>query len=233
MASSSISTFSLMRRTTTGPGCIWVSGTDAGPSTLWRRAGDRVAVRAGGRVAEQQDELLLDVGRDGVLPAVGLLVDLLPLEPDDVDEEPLGEAVAPHDRGRHLAALVGEAEAAVVEQLGVAVVDEAVHRLRHRGRREPEPLHQPGPDRDDALLLDLEDGFEVLLGGVVPLGHVLLPLSVRPRYPVVWPVRGADGAPGEAFAALVGAGSRPPAVLHEADEEGRHGNRHVSGARCS
>ena len=130
---------------------ICESGVDVPPSTLWLRAGDRVAVRAGGRVAEQQDELLLDVGRDRVLPAVGLAVHLLPLEPDHVDEQAFGEPVAPHDRGRHLAALVGEAQAAIVEQLGVAVVDEPVHRLRHRGGRQPEALDQTGADRARCL----------------------------------------------------------------------------------
>ena len=60
---------------------------------------------------------------------------------------------------------------AVVEQLGVAVVDEAVHGLRDGRRREAEALDQARPDRDRAFFLDLEDGFEVLLGGVVPLGH--------------------------------------------------------------
>ena len=44
------------------------------------------------------DELLLDVGRDRVLPAGRLRVHLLPFEADDVDEQALGEAVAAHDR---------------------------------------------------------------------------------------------------------------------------------------
>ena len=82
-----------------------------------------------------------------------------------------------------LAALGGEPEGAVVEQLGVAVVDEAVHGLGDRGRREPEALDEPGPDRDDALFLDLEDRFEVLLGGVVPLGHDAAPWVAGCRKP--------------------------------------------------
>ena len=106
-----------------------------------------------------------------MLPAVGLLVHLLPFEADDVDEQALGEAVATDDRGGDLTPLVGEAEAAVVEQLGVAVVDQAVDGLGDRRRRQTEPLDQPGPDRHRALLLDLEDGFEILLGRVVPFGH--------------------------------------------------------------
>ena len=98
MASSSISTFSLMRRTTTGPGAICVSGIDAGPSTWWLEPGIGLPCGQVRRVAEEQHELLLDVGGDRVLPAVGFLVDLLPLEADHVDEQALGEAVPAHDR---------------------------------------------------------------------------------------------------------------------------------------
>ena len=79
-------------------------------------------MRAGHRVAEQLDELLLDVRRDRVLPAVRLAVDLLPLEPDDVDEQPLGEPVPADDRGREPAALRRELDAVVVGELGVAAL---------------------------------------------------------------------------------------------------------------
>ena len=82
-------------------------------------------MRARRRIAEQQHELLLDVGRDRVLPAVGFAVHLLPLEPDDVDEQSLGEPVAAHDGGGEAPALVGEVQAAVAVQLDVAVVAES------------------------------------------------------------------------------------------------------------
>src|SRR3954468_3772259 len=78
MPSSSISSRSLTRRTTTGPGSLFASAT-VGAAL---RTGNRVAVRARRGVAEQHHELLLHVGGDRVLPAVGLRVDLLPLEPD-------------------------------------------------------------------------------------------------------------------------------------------------------
>ena len=70
--------------------------------------GDRVAVRARRRITEQGDELLLDVGGDGVLPPIGLPVHLLPLEPDHVGEQALGQPVAPDDRHGEVAPLVGE-----------------------------------------------------------------------------------------------------------------------------
>ena len=104
-----------------------------------RGSGCRAGTWRGRRGAH---ELLLDVGRDRVLPAVGLLVHLLPFEPDDVDEQALGEAVAAHDRDGDLAALRGEPEGAVVEQLGVAVLDQAVHGLGDRRGREPEALDE-------------------------------------------------------------------------------------------
>ncbi len=134
-------------------------------------SGDGVAVRAGRGIPEQLYELLLDVGGDRVLPPGGLGVDLLPFETDDVDEEALGQAVAAHDGGGQAAALGREAQTAVVVELDEALGDEASDRLGDGGGRDPEPLHEPGPHRDDALLLEGEDRLEVLLGRVVQLGH--------------------------------------------------------------
>src|SRR6202043_2022393 len=42
---------------------------------------------------------------------------------------------------------------------------------RDRGGGQAEPLHEPSPDGGDPLLLDVEDGLEVLLGRIVHLGH--------------------------------------------------------------
>ena len=73
MPSSSISSRSLTRRTMIGPGSLRRRAATVGaPFGAVLRTGDRVAVRARGRVAEQLHELLLDVGGDRVLPAVGL-----------------------------------------------------------------------------------------------------------------------------------------------------------------
>ena len=130
MPSSSVSSRSLTRGTVIGPGAAARAAPPARAGGLVLRAGNRVAVRAGRRIAEQLDELLLDVGRDRVLPAVGFAVHLLPLEPDHVDEQALGEPVPAHDRGGEPAALVGEVQAAVAVQLDVAV-------RRSGGRRSP------------------------------------------------------------------------------------------------
>ena len=61
-------------------------------------------MRASGGVTEHLYEACLYIVRDDVLPAVRLGVDLVPREPDDVGEEPLGQAVlADHAGGQFLA----------------------------------------------------------------------------------------------------------------------------------
>ena len=65
------------------------------------RPRDRVAVRAGGRIVEQHHQAGLDVVGDDVLPPTGLDVGLVPVEADDVDQQPLGQAVlADHALGQ-------------------------------------------------------------------------------------------------------------------------------------
>ncbi len=70
-------------------------------------------MRAGERVAEKEYQLLFNVGRDGVLPAIRFAMHLLPLESDHIEEQSLGEPMAAHDAGRELSALLGERDAAV------------------------------------------------------------------------------------------------------------------------
>jgi hypothetical protein len=89
-----------MRRTTQDP----PGGTDdsfcSGPGLDdVRRAGDRGAVRAGARVAEQRDEVALEAVADGVLEPAGLLVHLRPRDLQHVDEQHLGQPVLAQHRG--------------------------------------------------------------------------------------------------------------------------------------
>ena len=124
-----------------------------GAFDLVARPGDRVAVRAGRGVAEQRDELLLDVGRDRVLPAVGLLVDLLPLEPDDVDEQPLGEPVAADDGDGDLAALRREPEACGRRAARRSRAPRGGSRSRRRPARTGRAAPPGGPGSASCLLL--------------------------------------------------------------------------------
>src|SRR5215469_7497233 len=66
----------------------------------------------------------------------------------------------------------------------------------------PEPLGDPGPERDDALLLTLEDGPQIHLRGVdQPVrGHLF---SLRSRWYAVAAGRGEARGPGNSALALL------------------------------
>ena len=61
---------------------------------------DRMAVRAGLGVADGGEHALLEHGGHRVLHPLGLLVDLVPRDAQDVGEEALDQAVAADDRRR-------------------------------------------------------------------------------------------------------------------------------------
>ena len=71
---------------------------------------DRVAVGAGRGVADRRPHPLLEHRRHRVLDPLGLLVDLVPGDAEDVGEEALDHPVALDDVGRVLAAGLGEVE---------------------------------------------------------------------------------------------------------------------------
>ena len=162
-------------------------------------AGDRVAVRRDGRVVEQLHELALHRLAHHVLPAAGLGVHELPLEPDHVDEQPLGQPVLAHHRHRAAAAGVGQLEVPVAGHHHQPVALHPGHGLAHRRPALAEALGDPGAQRDDALLLELVDRPEVHLGGIDELVHAASPFG-RPH-----PIRLADG-PAPAHRARIPAG---------------------------
>ena len=96
---------------------------------------------------------------------------VLPVEADDVDEQALGEPVLAHHPGRQRAALVGELQVPVALDGEQPVALHPGHRLAHRRAGLVEPLGDPGAQRDDALLLELEDRAEVHLRGVDEVAH--------------------------------------------------------------
>ena len=63
-----------------------------------RALDDRVAVRTGLGVADRGEHALLEDRRHRVFEPLGLLVDLVPRDAEDVGEEALDQAVAPDDR---------------------------------------------------------------------------------------------------------------------------------------
>ena len=97
-----------------------------------------------------------------MLPAARLVVRLVPGQPDDVDEEPLGEAVLAHDALGAAVAPVGELEAPA-GTADVALVGEPANHLRDRLRRVAEPLDEARLDYRDVFFLEGVDRLEVLL----------------------------------------------------------------------
>ena len=146
-------------------------------------AGDRVAVRRLGGVAEQLDEAALDGLGHHVLPAAGLGVDELPVEADDVGEQPFGEAVLAHHPGRQPHALLGELEVTVALDGHQAVALHPGDGLGDGRAALVQPLGDPGTQRDDAFLDELVDRPEVHLGGVDQVAH--LPIVTR-SWPTAW-----------------------------------------------
>ncbi len=65
-----------------------------------RQARDGIAERRGGGVVEHLDQTALDILAHHVLPAARLGVDVLPRQPDHVDEQPLGQPVLAHHGDR-------------------------------------------------------------------------------------------------------------------------------------
>ena len=76
-----------------------------------------------------------------------------------------------HDPGGQRAAVVGELQVAVALDGEQPVALHAGDRLAHRGAGLAEPLGDPGAQRGDALLLELEDRAEVHLRGVDEVVH--------------------------------------------------------------
>jgi hypothetical protein len=97
-------------------------------------------------------------------------MDLVPLEADDVGEQPLGKAVLAHHAGRQAPALGGHLERSAL-RVDVAVVLEPAHHLGHRGRGVAQALGEAGADHGDLRLLQLVHRLEVLLDRRVEPGR--------------------------------------------------------------
>ena len=96
---------------------------------------------------------------------------VFPRDPDDLDEQALGEAVLAHDAGGHQATRFRQLEVAVALDGHQAVTLHAGHRLRHSGAGLAQPLGDARAQRDDVLLFELEDRPEVHLRGVDEVAH--------------------------------------------------------------
>ncbi len=145
-------------------------------------AGDRVAVRAGGGVAEQLDEAALDLVGDHLLPPDRLLVGAVPGEPEDPDQEVLDQPVAADQALGQAPAGLGERQAPPLVH-DEPVADQPLHGLRGRGGGHAQPLRQTGLDEGDTLLAHLIQGLEVRRRGVLRRDHGPKATAARPSRP--------------------------------------------------
>jgi hypothetical protein len=122
-------------------------------------------------VLQQLHEPALDVLGHHVLPAAGLLVHQLEVEPDDIGEQPLDQPVLAHHPCRGQPSLGRELEVAVALDREQAVALHPRHCLADRRSALGQALGDPGTQRRDALLLQLEDRLEVHLGRVDQRAH--------------------------------------------------------------
>ena len=125
-------------------------------------AGDGIAVRAGGGIVQQHHQPGFDVIGDHVLPPARLGVGLVPVQPDDVHQQALGQTVLAHHPpgqrrafGRH-----GDLTRAAGDQI---VRLQPIEHLGDRRGRLAQPFGQAGLDHRDALFLQGEDRLQVLL----------------------------------------------------------------------
>ncbi len=117
-------------------------------------------------VPEQREQLALHRLAHDVLPPARLLMDVGVVQADHVHQEALGQPVLAHDGRGQPASLVGELQMAVALDGQQPVPLHPGDGLAHRGAALAQPLGDPRAQRGDPLLLQLEDGAEVHLGGV-------------------------------------------------------------------
>jgi hypothetical protein len=122
-----------------------------------------VAVRAGSGLAELGEEFGFEIGRDGVLEALGLVVNFPPFHAEDFGQHAFDEVVAEGEFAGDLASGGGEAEVAVGLDADQAVFFQAADRHGDGGSGDFEPVGEAGGDDGFAFALGFEDGFEVVL----------------------------------------------------------------------
>ena len=107
-----------------------------------------------------------------MFPAARLVVHLRPVHPDHVEEEALCQAVLAQHLGRMRPTRLGQLEATIAHHVQQAVTLHARDRLRNRRAGVPQAVDDARTQGGDPVLLELEDGLEVHLGGVDQVCHV-------------------------------------------------------------
>ena len=117
------------------------------------------------RIAERLVDSLLELHGDHVLEAVGLVVDVVDVEPEGVCQVQLEQAMVADHLERHLGARRCEARASAAVGLVLEQVEhgELLEHHGRRGRRHALVVRDGGDGRATACLLELVDALEVVL----------------------------------------------------------------------
>ena len=173
--------------------------------------------------------------RHRVLEPLGLLVDLVPRDPEDVGEEALDQPVAADDALGVLAPVVGEGERLVGGPGDVAVALEPADHLVDRRRGQLHGARHVGARHRQTGLLEPEDGLEVLLlgDGRVVVGHaghrIFTPMRIDASTRAL--VTGASKGIGRALAEALAARGAAVGLAARGAEELRGAGRPARAAR--
>ena len=107
-----------------------------------------------------------------MLPATRLVVHLRPFHTDHVEEEALCQAMLTQHLGRVRTAGLSQLKAAIPHHVQQTITLHACDRLRNRRAGVPQAVDDARTQGGDPVLLELEDGLEVHLGGVDQVCHV-------------------------------------------------------------
>ena len=144
-------------------------------------AGDGMAVRAAIGPADDAVQALFHRRREDVLPAARLVVHVVPGEAQDIEQEALGQAMAPHNFRRPPLPFGREAQLAFLS-LQELLLHQPLDHQRDGGVGEGEALGQRSDGYRRSLLLEAEGDGQVLLDG--SCSHVCLALVGRPTHPM-------------------------------------------------
>jgi len=124
-----------------------------------------VAVGADAAFAELGQEFGFEVGRNGVLEALGFVVNLPPLHAEKLGEHAFDEVMAEGEFAGNFSSGGGEADVAIGLDANQAVFFEAAEGHGNRGSGDIKPVGEAGRDDRFTFALGFEDGFEVVLFG--------------------------------------------------------------------
>ena len=110
-----------------------------------------------------------------VFPATRFVMDIGPVQANDVSQEPLGEAVLAHHLGGAFPAHLGQFQVTVVGNNHQAIALHAADGLRNSGAGVPQPLGDAGAESHNVLFFKLQNGPKIHLSGIDQIRHPAQP----------------------------------------------------------